>query len=320
MSFYPHFDSELKKFIIEDVREIGHSIGQGSFGSTQQLVADKKYFAGKFYYKSSLYPDGVSVSSASVMRRWSLECQQLSQINHTNIVEFFGICFFQGSSLPHLVMELLPCNLESKINSTEELLLTDKRHILNEIARGIAYLHSNTPPLVHRDLTSHNVLLSADGSVVKISDCRNMAIVDPTKANEVMHTNKTLLSYMPPEVSSTNPHFGTPVDIFSYGHLALYTMIQKFPGPLPPKWYFEGHQRHERIVCTEFERRKKYINILAGIMGNAAPVVEMITKCLEDSAQFRYQGLCKPMPLSPCYCFPGLTQNKCWSISVLGSQ
>ncbi len=280
--------SEVKKLMIKGVRKLGHKIGEGSFGFIEKLALNVNHFAGKNYYNSSLHPAGVNVSSDSVMRRYISECQLLSRIHHPNIVEFIGICFCQDDTMPTLIMEIMSCSLESMISNTDEILLTVKFHILNETAKGLAFLHSNTPPLVHGDLTSTNVLLNNNASIVKISDFRNISIVDPEKVNEIMHTNSVLASYMPPEALTGNTQSGPPKDIFSFGHLGLYTMIRTFPGDLPPKFYSQVHRPSKVLIRTELERRKVYMDILKDTMANTAPLVEVIERCFEDSPDLRY--------------------------------
>ena len=276
----------MKRFVIKDVEKTGNKLGEGSFGFIEELIISRKHYAGKSYNESSLYPTSVSVSTYSVIRRYAFECQLLSRINHPNIVDFIGIYFCQENIVPTLIMEFLPRNLESMINQTEETLLTVKLQILNEVARGLVFLHSNTPPLVHRDLTSFNVLLNEDASVVKISDFRNFAIVDPEKVNEAMHKNKVLLSYLPPEVTSDPSHFGPHVDIFSFGQLSLYTITSIFPGDLSSKTYSELKSQ-KIIVRSELERRRVYLDILKVVVENKALIIDVIERCLDDTPQSR---------------------------------
>ena len=130
------------------------------------------------------------------------------------------------------------------------------------------------------------MLLSEDASVVKITDLRNMSIVDPDKVKEVLLSNSFALSYMPPEAMTAHPEFGPPVDIFSFGHLALYTMLKTLPGNILPKFYSEISLRNVH-VRTELERRKRYLDSLEDLMDSHSPIVTVIKKCLDDSPHSR---------------------------------
>lgn len=288
MSFQGHARyPELMKFALQDVKRSNHVIGTGSFGSVEELVSKGtkgKNFAGKFYYESSLYSPGVGTDT--VLRRFTSECQLLSRIHHLNLVAFVGVFFLQDH-IPALVMEQMSWSLEMLLNNTSEIQLNVKLHILHEVAKGLTFLHSNTPPLVHRDLTSNNVLLSEDATVVKIADFRNVSIVDPEKVNEVLLTNQVALSYMPPEATTAHPEFGPPLDIFSFGHLSLYTVLKRFPGNLLPKFCSDLASSKVHIR-TELDRRKEYIDTLKDVVNNHSPIVDVIKRCLEDLPYMRY--------------------------------
>ena len=289
MSFYQRKNAQLKKYLIKDVKRMRHKIGEGPFGYVEELAINGKHFAGKNYHTTSLYPSGVDVSTDSIIRRYASECHLLSQVHHTNIIKFIGICFWkENNCMPTFVLELLPSNLEQMIKSSDNLLLTVKFHILKEVTKGLIFLHNSTPPFVHRDLTSHNVLLNNDATIVKITDFRNVSIVDPEKVNEIIVTNERLLSYMPPEVfAKASTQYDPPVDIFAFSHLALYTLTETFPGDLLPKLYFEM-QSGKMLIRTELERRKAYIDALKCIIPSGTPIIEMVERCLEDLPQQRY--------------------------------
>ena len=92
---------------------------------------------------------------------------------------------------------------------------------------GWVYLHTRNPPVVHRDLSARNVLLTS-AMVAKISDLGNARIVNLLPGQLV----RTLTSvpgthvYMPPESFDEGSRYGPLLDIFSFGHLSLYTLTQ----------------------------------------------------------------------------------------------
>ena len=79
------------------------------------------------------------------------------------------MCAHPKTELPVLVMECLPLCLDGLLENTRDITLAVKRSILCDVARGLTYLHSKTPPIIHRDFTAKNVLLNSS-MVAKIAD------------------------------------------------------------------------------------------------------------------------------------------------------
>ena len=152
-------------------------------------------------------------------------CRSASySLRHPNITLFLGLCFLPGTKLPLLVMERLEMSLDDLLEHIPNLPLTLKRSILEDVASGLLYLHRRPSPVIHRDLTSKNVLLTSS-LVAKISD---MCIVD-MRGGQMARTLSKLpgtLVYMPPEALDDTHHYGPSLDVFSFGHLAIFTLTQ----------------------------------------------------------------------------------------------
>ena len=150
----------------------------------------------------------------------------MSSLRHPNITQFLGLCFLQGTQLPLLVMERLETSLDDLLEHMPNIPLSLKRSVLEDVASGLLYLHKRQPPVIHRDLTAKNVLLTSS-LVAKITDMGNSRIVDVR--GQMARTLSKLpgtLVYMPPEALDDRHRYGTSLDIFSFGHLALFTIIQ----------------------------------------------------------------------------------------------
>jgi len=83
--------------------------------------------------------------------------------------------------------------------------------IARDIAAGMVYLHSSTPPIVHRDLKSPNILLNAD----------NKSLVADFGLSRVYSSRSMTVQvgtpfWMAPEVLLAQK-YDTKVDVFSYG-------------------------------------------------------------------------------------------------------
>ena len=162
-----------------------------------------------------------------MVHKYLQECQLMSSLRHPNITQFLGLCFLPGTQLPLLVMERLETSLDDLLEHIPNLPLSLKRSVLEDVASGLLYLHNRPSPVIHRDLTSKNVLLTSS-LVAKITDMGNSRIVD-LRGGQVARTLSKLpgtLVYMPPEARDDVHRYGPSLDIFSFGHLALYTLTQ----------------------------------------------------------------------------------------------
>ena len=162
-----------------------------------------------------------------MVHKYLQECQLMSSLRHPNITQFLGICFLPGTQLPLLVMERLETSLDDLLEHIPNLPLSLKRSVLEDVASGLLYLHDRPSPVIHRDLTSKNVLLTSS-LIAKITDMGNSRIVD-LRGGQMARTLSKLpgtLVYMPPEALDDVHRYGPSLDIFSFGHLALYTLTQ----------------------------------------------------------------------------------------------
>ena len=162
-----------------------------------------------------------------MVRRYLHECQLMSSLHHPNITQFLGLCFLPESTLPLLVMERLETSLDDLLENMPNLPLFFKHSFLEDVARGLLYLHYRDPPVIHRDLTSKNVLLTSS-LVAKITDMGNSRIVNlnPNQMAGTLSKCPGTLVYMPPEAQDDSGCYGVSLDVFSFGHLALYTITQ----------------------------------------------------------------------------------------------
>ena len=97
-----------------------------------------------------------------IVRHFEEECRILSSLRHPNIVQFLGVHFYGNKRVPMLVMEFLPMNLTSCIQKHGILPEEIGYSILYDVALGLYFLYNQSSPIVHRDLSANNVLLTAN--------------------------------------------------------------------------------------------------------------------------------------------------------------
>ena len=193
--------------------------------SSLQVDVSGLICAGKKIHEALL--DAGNVGVEEITSKYVQECQLMSDLRHPNITQFLGVCFLPNCQLPVLLMERLDGNLDDLLETVPNIPLALKRSILEDVARGLLYLHRHSPQIVHRDLTAKNVLLTTS-LVAKITDFGNSRIVNlqPGQLACTLSRLPGTLVYMPPEALSVSSRYGPSLDIFSFGHLALFTIIQ----------------------------------------------------------------------------------------------
>ena len=168
------------------------------------------------------------------MRRFEQECEFLSTIRHPNIVQYLGIYRDPDTGLPALLMELMDDSLTHFLESSPQLIPLPHYHIqvniCHDITLAFSFLHSNG--IVHRDLSSNNVLLI--GNVrAKVTDFGMARLGDHnprlTQLTFTMCPGTDV--YMPPEAVQEEPVYTEKIDCFSFGVIALQVLTRQFPKP-----------------------------------------------------------------------------------------
>ena len=260
------------------VRVTDRELGHGSYATVLELVYMGLICAGKKIHEVLLKQGDTSYSAC----RFEEECRLLSQIRHPNIVQFLGVYFQQKVQAPILVMEFLPTNLTSCIEQYGILDLPKEisYSILHDVALGLCYLHSQTPPIIHRDLSSNNVLLTPN-MTAKISDLGMARILNltPLQVSRMTGTPGTP-AYMPPEVMVANPKYDTSIDEFSYGIMMIHMFSGQWPEPQVGPSRIEGGKL---IPVTEAERREVFLKTIE----ENHPLMDLIHMCINNDPQLR---------------------------------
>ena len=213
----------------------------------------------------------------------------MSQLRHPHIVQFLGVAYLPGSPIPVLLMEKLQTSLDNLLETSPNIPLDVKVHLLTGTARGVVYLHSHTPPIAHRDLTARNILIDS-GLIAKIADLgvARMVNIQPGQLAATMTAGPGNNLYMPPETVQEEgaTRYNTTIDIFSFGVVSLFTLTQVFPKDLKPATYRDPVTRRV-LGRTEIERREHYIQPMQADLGETHPLVKLTLDCLEYDPEDR---------------------------------
>jgi len=240
-------------------------LGCGSFGEVY-----------KGTYKGN--PCAVKIASRSHLkpREWEI----LKEMKHPNVVSCLDV-HTNPKEYPGklaLVMELMERNLTEYLEAETQIVLYTKLTLCSDIIDALMYLHAKG--IVHRDLTSNNVLLKA--GTAKLGDF-GMAkhLDDPGSLTEIPGTE----AYMPPEAYPPNQHYTEALDIFSFGVLAIQIITQERPKP-SDRVKVVLHPRYPRgtlVVVSEIERRRSHIDKI----GASHPLRDTALICIADQCENR---------------------------------
>ena len=256
----------------------GKELGSGTYGSVIELTSAGETVAGKVFRTSS------SVNLQAIANRMCGEMITMVRLHHPSIVQCKGVSLLTDQALPVLLMERLMNSLHAYLlhPDNSNLSVERKMPILHDTASGLNYLHSQTPAIVHRDLTAKNVLLDSLLRA-KIADFGNSRIMDldPEATPETLTNLPGTVEYMPPETLGDSVAYDPSLDVFSFGHLSLFTVIQT-PIRLLPATYHD-HSTDEVHARSEVKRRARFVEAAEQLLSENHSLVAVMKQCLHNN-------------------------------------
>jgi serine/threonine protein kinase len=187
------------------------------------------------------------------IQRFNREIAILSRLDHPNIGR--AIAFGVEHGHPYLAMEFINGpNLGDVLNERGALFEPDVLRIAIQVARGLAYAHTEAG-LIHRDIKPANLLIAlgdgGDRTSTLLAECDQVKIIDFGLAKSVDAEDQRLTltgivmgtpSYMSPEQIRSDPHLGYHTDIYALGATMFHLLTGRIPYPSAvPAMVMVGH-------------------------------------------------------------------------------
>ena len=255
-----HISQEIEFWQVSPEEVVIHEdqiVGRGGWGYVAKGTFRGASVAVKRMHQAILY--------ASTLERIRREVRTMAQIRHPNLVLFIAAILSEQTG-PMIVTELLDTSLRSAYEDKQ--IGANKRKIFEDVSLALVYLHGQREPIVHRDVSSANVLLVSqpnDKWLAKLSDfgSANLARYATTPGEGAIVYTAPEAYPLPPTSPTPQPPQTTKIDVYSFGVLMCEVVTGVFP------------------ECDKF-------NNLLGRVGCIWPQIHpLITSCVSHSPQDR---------------------------------
>ncbi|KAL6331524.1 hypothetical protein AAG906_011464 [Vitis piasezkii] len=226
-ALWGHDGEMLYEDIIKVTEEFNskYCIGGGGYGTvykaelpTGRVVAVKKFHPQQ---------DG----GMADLKAFTAEIRALTEMRHRNIVKLYGFCSHAEHTF--LIYEFMEKgSLRQILSNEEEALELDwsmRLNIVKGVAEALSYMHHDcSPPIIHRDISSSNVLLDSEYEG-HVSDFGTARLLKPDSSNWTSFAGT--FGYTAPELAYTL-EVNDKTDVFSFGVVTLEVLMGRHPGDL----------------------------------------------------------------------------------------
>ncbi|XP_042906002.1 serine/threonine-protein kinase Wnk isoform X5 [Parasteatoda tepidariorum] len=160
-------------------------------------------------------------------QRFREEAEMLKGLQHPNIVRFYD---YWEMDLPPkgkylvLITELMTSGtLKTYLKRFKKINIKVVRSWCRQILKGLNFLHSRQPPIIHRDLKCDNIFITGTTGAVKIGDLGLATLKNRSFAKSVIGTPE----YMAPEMYEEK--YTESVDVYAFGMCILEMATSEYP-------------------------------------------------------------------------------------------
>ncbi|KAL2923118.1 MDIS1-interacting receptor like kinase 2 [Bienertia sinuspersici] len=229
---------------------------------------------------------GTKEKAALVARSFVSEVTALTEIRHRNIVKFYGFCLQED--MPFLLYEYMERGSLAEVLSSnegaQELDWGKRLWIIKGVADALAYMHhSCLPPLVHRDISSKNILLCSQLEA-HVADFGTAKFLNPDSSNWTKPAGT--YGYIAPELAYTMV-VTEKCDVYSFGILALEVVMGAHPQEQIMKLHSSVSNDHEKIQPKDILDSRLAYPMSKKLIHQLEFFIEMAVFCLNVDPQSR---------------------------------
>ncbi|XP_041113021.1 serine/threonine-protein kinase WNK1-like isoform X3 [Polyodon spathula] len=162
----------------------------------------------------------------SERQRFKEEAGMLKGLQHPNIVRFYDSweLTYKGKKCIVLVTELMTSGtLKTYLKRFKVMKIKVLRSWCRQILKGLHFLHTRTPPIIHRDLKCDNIFITGPTGSVKIGDLGLATLKRASFAKSVIGTPE----FMAPEMYEEK--YDESVDVYAFGMCMLEMATSEYP-------------------------------------------------------------------------------------------
>ena len=224
------------------IKPLDQQLGHGPYGKVFTVEFSGSFCAAKEIHPSLLQNIESEERMQKLKNDFIKECYHCSNLIHPNIVQCLGVYYPTEHSFPVRVSELMDMSLPIYMERSNISYLI-RISILNDVARGLSFLHTLNPPIPHCDLFPNNILLKYTRNemfpVAKIADLGVAKVMqaDGESRHILCSEMPETPLYMPPEAfdpASSNTSSRMQIDVFSFGGISLFVFSDIVALPIPP--------------------------------------------------------------------------------------
>ena len=153
------------------------------------------------------------------------EVRLLERLHHHNIISFHGSWVNRERQEVNFVTEILSSGtLKSFIDKVQVIRWKIAKRWARQVLNGLAYLHEQDPPVIHRDLKCDNIFINGTSGDLRIGDLGLSTVHRNGKVLSVLGTPE----FMAPDLYEESS-YDEKVDIYAFGMVLLEIFTKDVP-------------------------------------------------------------------------------------------
>lgn len=270
--------------VIDDKYTITFFLKKGSYAESYRVIdKDNKTQFLKLFSYSKLNRSQFDLNEDV------LEIKILKTLKHPNIVKLkdSGNLIIENQKYAYAILDFISGEtLADKMKREQIFNPYEAKDIVLGVLNGLNYLHNQSNPIIHNDITNLNVMLDLSGQVYvpKIIDFGYSRFLN--QSNKDFQKDGLNPFYSANE--TFNKVFSVQSDIFSVGALYYHLLVG-----LPP-WFIELSKFKSDNIKLEdavLKEREKPLQVVSSDSKIEASTFNIIAKALQPNAENRFKNL-----------------------------